>query len=715
MPQSLRILLVADDPEIIRRIGHGLQSQDAGLILIEGADSLATARRRLAAGSYDLALVDLALGDGGGLHLLSDLLGIAPGLPVVALAAAGNGPDAAACLALGAHDRLAPEALDCPGLLDRLLTVTARARAELGARQRSQRLAASLAATGDLAWYFQPGQGDAWLAATEPSRWQLPAPECRESLDALRERIHPDDREITLRQVEELAGSAQPWHLEARFRVGGGAYRWCTLRGKSQLDSRGQLEYAAGILSDAQRQQKKLRELEHGRRFLRAVFDSSAVAQAVVDSSGVITACNQAWSSLEAPACHAGREFAPGLDFIQATVGPGAFGDLDSTALARGLRQVLGGVVDHFRCDYGDGRARWQIDIRPLLNPGIAGAVICHEEITLARSGEIGLRAELEELQMDVRAFSGPAFRLGPDFTVLAANDAAAELGRAPVTGRDVLRVVPHRDAAALGDALVAISAGAPSAVRDSRPVDGRVMRWQAALRTGPAGDRMGFVVTGTDVSDLAVRPAIEAGPTSHGAIRDLEAALARAEARQAAAATELQAALDEAQARHDAATGELEAALAEARASHDAATGELRAALAELEAERGRLQSDWEHARREAAEARSEAERERSALEVARRREKEEGRQARKLAAALDEERSRHDRTLAALSAAEQLPSRLRAELGQARHGLRIHLDQLFEQVFEPLLNDNGAAAPVDAAPADLAGVTTRDEPGAS
>src|SRR5690606_33581431 len=120
MSQSLRILLIADNPEVIRRIGQGLQKQDSGLIMIEGADSLATARRRLGSGSYDLALVDLALGHGDGLHLLSNLVEIAPELPIVALAADDAAPDAAACLALGALDRLAPEAMDSAGLLDRL-------------------------------------------------------------------------------------------------------------------------------------------------------------------------------------------------------------------------------------------------------------------------------------------------------------------------------------------------------------------------------------------------------------------------------------------------------------------------------------------------------------------------------------------------------------------------------------------------------------------
>jgi DNA-binding response OmpR family regulator len=74
MSQSLRILLIALDPELIRKIGQGLQRPEAGPIQIEGADSLSTARRRLDAGAYDLALLDLGLGDGDGLRFLSELL-----------------------------------------------------------------------------------------------------------------------------------------------------------------------------------------------------------------------------------------------------------------------------------------------------------------------------------------------------------------------------------------------------------------------------------------------------------------------------------------------------------------------------------------------------------------------------------------------------------------------------------------------------------------
>lgn len=703
MAQSLRILLIADDPEVIRRIGHGLQRQDSGLIMIEGADTLATARRRLAAGAYDLALVDLALGHSDGLHLLSDLQEMAPELPVVALAANGAGPDAAACLALGAQDRLAPEAMDSAGLLDRLLSATARAQAGQRLRRRSHRIAASLGATGDLAWHYTHGEGEVRLTAANPVEWQLPAPECSESLDALRARIHPDDREMVLRQLEEVVASDQPWQLDVRFRVDGGAYRWCVLRGRSQLDSRGGLQHAAGVLSDAQRQQKRVREAEQGRRFLRAVFDSARLPHAILDSSAVITDCNHAWVVLDEPACHAGSAFSQGRRFIDKPPDSDAFGDLDHTELARGVRQVLGGVADLFSCEYGVADRRWRMTITPLLNPGIAGAVICHEEITEARRAEIEQQAAREALEKDFRGIGGPVLRVAPDFEVLAANEEATALGRAPITGRDVLKVLPRVDADAVGDALAAIAAGARAAVRDTRPVDGRIMRWLVGARGDAGGVAQGFIAHGVDVSDV-VKPAVPepAAPASE-AVRPDGAAIALAEARAG------QATLEQALAGVEAEREELRGALAAAEAGREELASGLRAALATVEAEREELKAGLEQARREtdevrgladsarrqAEEARRQVEESRAVAEDARRKEEKAQRDSGKLADALKATRSEQSATLAALAAAEQVPQRLRTELGELRQGLRARIDELLEGVFEPLLNDRGSDAP--------------------
>jgi PAS domain-containing protein/flagellar motor switch/type III secretory pathway protein FliN len=673
MPQSLRILLLADNPDVIRRIGHGLQRQDSGLILLEGADSLATARRRLGAGAYDVALVDLALGHGDGLHLLSDLHDIAPDLPMVALDAAGGGPDVAACMALGAQDRLAPEAMDSAGLLDRLTSATARAKAGESSRRRSQRVAASLGATRDLAWHYDAGHAEVWLAAAEPAFWQLPAPECSESLDAVRARVHPDDRELLLRQLEELATTAEPWTLDARIRIEGGAYRWCTLRGRAELDSRGELKHASGVLSDAQRQQRKLRELEQGRRFLRAVFDSVQVPQAVVDSAAVITDCNDAWAELTDPACHAGGDFVPGCKFLG---NPGAFGDLDADDLARGVRQVIGGVADHFGCEYGDSERRWRIDVYPLRNPGIAGAVISHQEITATRRATAGLQGALEAAEGDLRAIRGPIFRVARDFEVLAANEDATVLGRAPIIGRDVLKVLPRVDADTVGEALAAVAAGAPQSVQDARAADGRVTRWTVAPRRDAAGDLLGFLVHGIEVSDLAQ-------PTQPVAVKD------DADAGHARIAEELRVALSATEAEREQIRASLQRALQDA----EAVRGQAEASLSRFE----QAQQEAARAHQEAEEACGAAERARAEAEELRRQAEAAGEEGARLAELLDAERAKHGETLAALSAAEQIPTRLRAELARARQGLRSGLDELLEGAFASVLDrpDPQAAPP--------------------
>jgi DNA-binding response OmpR family regulator len=696
MSHSLRILLIALDPELIRKIGQALQRPDAGPIFIEGADSLSTARRRLDAGVYDLALLDLALGNGDGLHFLSELLEVAPDLPIVALAGDDAAPDMAACIAGGARDRLSRGALDSAGLLDRLRAVAARAQAGQTFRRRGQHVAACLEAVGDLAWHYERGDDEVWLAAADPGAWQLPERESYELLDALPARIHPDDREIALRRIGELIETDQPWQLEARVKVGGGAYRWCVLRGRSELDAGGRLVRAAGVLSDAQRQQKTLRDAEQGRRFLRAVFDSDHVARAVLDAAAVITDCNPAWLALDAPGCHAGKDFAPGRAFIHPSAGDREFGDLDAAELARGVRQVLGGVAEQFACEYGADGRRWRISLVPLLNPGIAGAIVSHEEVTAARSAEAEAQARLDSLERDFQAMGGAMFRVDGEFLVLAANAEAGQLGRAPVVGRDVLRILPRVHADAVGSGLAAISAGARSAVRDSRVADGRVMRWLLTACRDAAGGAAGFLVQGVDVSDLvaqapapaparpapapapmaapAPEPAPVTGPTANEEeLLAMRGELERERRLHASARQALFTANEEAE--------NLVLRLAEEQqcvAEEQQRVAEEQQRLAAERERQAELRRELEDARREAEEARR-----REAASV----------QARdELAEQLDAERTRRNEALAALAAAERAPVALRAQLERARSGLRADLQELVDRIFLPLLDERTA-----------------------
>jgi PAS domain-containing protein/ActR/RegA family two-component response regulator len=693
-PQSLRILLIADDPELIRRIGQGLQKQDSGLILLEGADSLATARRRLGAGDYDLALLDLGLDQGDGLKLIADLREMAAELPIVAVSANGDTADITACLAAGAHDRLAPAALDSAGFVDRLRSATARAAAGRISHRHSQRIVGSLGATGDLAWHWERGEDDVWVAAADPKAWRLPAAESHEGLEGLRERLHPDDREKIARRIEELVTTSLPWQVEARLKVGGGAYRWCEIRGRSQVDARGRIERAMGVVSDSQRQQRVLREIDQGRKLLRAIFDSDRIPRAVINATGVVTDCNQAWLALTETGCYAGKEFGPGTLYPEESARAAPPGGLAPVELARGVRQVLGGVTELFSCDYGDGQRRWRMRVVPLLNPGIAGAIVTHEDITEANRPAAELQDRLAAAEADLGALGGAVLRIDSDFRLQAANTAAEGLGRTPVPGRDVLKSLPRLHADAVGAALAELSAGAESAVRDTRPANGQVTRWVVTLRRDAGGSAAGFLAHATDVSDLAedrherapektAEAAQEAPSASDHQNEKLRSELAaarerleEAEREQPALRHELQAERQRlAEARQALTRLEQERAdLDELLTADRQRIAELQAGLEALEADREALREDLEQEQRRA--------------ELARHDEAAAQQRSSNIQAQFDDAQLRLEMALAAQAEAESVPEALRAELAQARHRFQAELGSLFDSVFKPVLN---------------------------
>ncbi|MGD9386732.1 MAG: PAS domain-containing protein [Gammaproteobacteria bacterium] len=683
MADALRILLIAADPEIIRKVGAGLHGPGSPEVELEGADNLATAARRLRAGAHDLALVDLSVGPGDGLQLLSELGGTAPELPVVALAAGPDAPDAAACLAAGARDRIAPQALDGPGLHDRLVNVLARAAASREMRQRSQRMAAGLAAAGELAWHYEAGASQAWMTSSDPDAWRLPGPECTESLDALRARIHPDDRELAVRRIEEAVLGAEPWQVEARVKVQGGVYRWCMLRGRSQFDGQGQLLRATGVVADAQLHHKRTLALQHDLRFMRAVFDSSRVPLAVVDGTGVIGHCNHAWSTLDEAACHAGKSFASGVPFVDPEEQQGRYGDLDTGALARGLKQVLGGVVEQYNLEYGDDRHRWRISISPLLNPGIAGALVSHEEVTAWRQAERETRTRLGGLARDFQALNGPVFRLGSDFEVRAANEAGLALGRAPVLGRDIVQVLPRAHADVVSDGLVALASGGDEAFRDAHPEEGRMTRWCLSVRRDGAGNHRGFLLQAFDVSDLA--PPVTAAEEESALEREV-AGLRTELLRVTGERERLGELLAEAEERTGKLRGELHGLRAAASdASH--AGERLRGELEELHRQLRETQLESEEAKRREARARQAREELVQAIEH----DREEHSQA------LEAERAARQETLAAaaeererlgrsLAAAERETAELRQSLREVRGRLRDEMEGLLERALGSL-----------------------------
>jgi hypothetical protein len=300
-------------------------------------------------------------------------------------------------------------------------------------------------------------------------------------------------------------------------------------------------------------------------------------------------------------------------------------------------------------------------------------------------------------------------FSLAPEFAVRAANAAALAFGRAPVIGRDVLKVLPRIHADAVSDGLAAIAAGATAAARDiRRPVDGRTMRWLLAAQRGEDGRTLGVIVQGIDVTDIAARatrpaPVMGAPVSPVAPVADEHDALLRAQAE----VEQLRAALDAAGAHeHDelsealAAEQAKRASMAEALAAEQAKRTSMAEALAAEHAERARMAEalaveKTERAKAAEALAVEKTERAKAAEALA----AEQAERA-KTAEALESEQAMHRQTAAALAAAGRVPLQLRAELEQARQSLHARIDELVENAFAPLLEPPAPVEP-EAAPA--------------
>lgn len=88
-PDSTRILVV-DDDQAFRHSVSSMAGMGEVPKVVAGADSLSGARRRLAVGAFDLAVIAARLPDGSAAHLFNDLADSRPGTPMTVVAVFGD-------------------------------------------------------------------------------------------------------------------------------------------------------------------------------------------------------------------------------------------------------------------------------------------------------------------------------------------------------------------------------------------------------------------------------------------------------------------------------------------------------------------------------------------------------------------------------------------------------------------------------------------------
>ncbi|WP_343890121.1 response regulator transcription factor [Sphingomonas oligophenolica] len=134
--QSMRILLVEDDPEMAIALRSALASAD---IIVDLAPTIDLATAAIAITSYDVIVLDRGLPDGDGLTLLADLRGTSCDTPVIVLTAKGDVADRIDGLDVGADDYMV-KPFSTEELLARLRAVQRRPSALAPSTVRAGRL-----------------------------------------------------------------------------------------------------------------------------------------------------------------------------------------------------------------------------------------------------------------------------------------------------------------------------------------------------------------------------------------------------------------------------------------------------------------------------------------------------------------------------------------------------------------------------------------------
>jgi diguanylate cyclase (GGDEF)-like protein len=157
---------------------------------------------------------------------------------------------------------------------------------------------------------------------------------------------------------------------------------------KGAHDARG---IATAVLFASQRR-SAYAEAHRYERLARSLLDAMEASTCAVDATGTIIAVNQAWREYAARNGGTVTEIEVGVNYFDVCTTAGGQDAETATAVAAGLRRVLGGTLTRFEMDYpchSPHEQRWlSVRINPL--PEV-GAVLSHVDISAAKRAENAL------------------------------------------------------------------------------------------------------------------------------------------------------------------------------------------------------------------------------------------------------------------------------------------------------------------------------------
>ncbi len=245
---------------------------------------------------YGLILL-LALGAGLGLSVLARRVAIAPIERLTLTAMAIRGGDLERKAEGGGFEELDAMADSFNAMTSRLhdslkeLEVENRIRTEA-----EERLALAMDAVNDGLWDWNLKTNEAYFSPRYYTMLGYEPGEMPGSYEIWRDLLHPDDREETIRNVQDHIESGEPFDVEFRLRTKVGGYKWIMGRGKvAAFDAAGKPARMIGTHMDISERKQNEEEL----RRWAYIFEHSGWGAAVTDvTSRTLKLLNPTYASM---------------------------------------------------------------------------------------------------------------------------------------------------------------------------------------------------------------------------------------------------------------------------------------------------------------------------------------------------------------------------------------------------------------------------------
>jgi PAS domain S-box-containing protein len=273
--------------------------------------------------------------------------------------------------------------------------ITDRKRAERDLIESQKRYCMATTAGGVGVWDYDLLSGKIYLDPQLKAMLGFEDSEIRNHIDDWSERIHPDDREIVMRMVDEhLAGAIPAYEVEHRMVAKDGSSRWFLSRGSAVRRDDGTPYRLVGTDTDITERKQAEEEAHAYRELLQLTIDSLSAHIAILDERSVIIAVNESWRRFGRGDKPWHERYGVGLNYLE--VCDRNQDSPDARKMAEGLRSVLSGERDYFSlvyyCQAPQGPAWFIARVTRFAAGDAIRLVVAHENVTEVKRTEDALR-----------------------------------------------------------------------------------------------------------------------------------------------------------------------------------------------------------------------------------------------------------------------------------------------------------------------------------